>query len=850
MPRRSSAVTHIMSAGATSGSRRVATDSSRRLGHARKKSPSSGMSGEAAEKDAFPARDLADSLSAFATVDFSAEKSMLENAGLTPPTRSLKKAAATPASGRRALGDLANLATNRSETTVTVEKVRPAESASGDWSVTLNASVSPSAAVTERASMLPRSPAESLVERAVAAAAASRRFSVETDAATPTATPAASRDARSADSPEKVSSRTKRSAERARVMATHAARVYDVPSGAARGESATSEENASPVDRVMLRYVEGKASDELLDALEHELRAASAVSASVTFLEDEEDRERAVAKDTPRAAPSAEAPRPAAEEKVEEPPASFEAGSPFVRLVAEDAADEDEPADADGPSAGGRPVASGSGSGAEGSGAGSGSDSGSDGGARGFSGGGLSGDDLVAGGGGGDAPEPRVPQSEASGAARPFSRAEPGVALAHALGKWREAVAVAAIEAEARRVQTELAEIMREQAADCDDEVNKLSDENEMLTAALAASTATGTRARWRLAARAAVLSKRCDERKAEARQLRVKARKLESQLLKVEEHITSAAADFDRLRGRLTESTKEAERARAGERDARARLAEAQAATSVAQAHRAMAFERDENVSPLAARARNAETESAMRSAVRAELRDEARLKMRAELRAEVRAELRAELGDELRAEAAADLNAEASETARRVAEASAASGAVAACVDGLLRGARSTQMRQVASARKEATIRARENLERAAENGVDTLRLGEDVSQGGVDPLELVSLIAVHALERCEAHPRGDGARAFYRAARRVELAARACQPEYRAADAKPTRRTEPPRTITPARARVDAYRHEPESRSESRSGSRSGSGSGSARWRSGSGGRMRERRATALA
>ena len=41
-------------------------------------------------------------------------------------------------------------------------------------------------------------------------------------------------------------------------------------------------------------------------------------------------------------------------------------------------------------------------------------------------------------------------------------------------------------------------------------------------------------------------------------------------------------------------------------------------------------------------------------------------------------------------------------------------------------------------------------------------------------MDPLELVSLIAVHALERCEAHPHGDGARAFYRAARRVELAA----------------------------------------------------------------------------
>ena len=76
----------------------------------------------------------------------------------------------------------------------------------------------------------------------------------------------------------------------------------------------------------------------------------------------------------------------------------------------------------------------------------------------------------------------------------------------------------------------------------------------------------------------------------------------------------------------------------------------------------------------------------------------------------------------------------------------------------------------------------RARQNLVAAAEAGIETLRLGTAPSEGGVDPLELVSLIAVHALERCEAHPHGDGERAFYRAARRVELAARACQPDYK--------------------------------------------------------------------
>jgi hypothetical protein len=142
---------------------------------------------------------------------------------------------------------------------------------------------------------------------------------------------------------------------------------------------------------------------------------------------------------------------------------------------------------------------------------------------------------------------------------------------------------------------------------------------------------------------------------------------------------------------------------------------------------------------------------------------------------------------------------------------------------------------MRQVASARKEATIRARANLERALENGVDTLRLGADPKDGGVDPLELVSLIAVHALERCEAHPHGDGARAFYRAARRVELAARACQPEYRAcAENSPSSEKKTAslekrgktRTVSPLSrdARDDRV-------ALSHSHSRSGSGSGSA-------------------
>jgi len=175
-----------------------------------------------------------------------------------------------------------------------------------------------------------------------------------------------------------------------------------------------------------------------------------------------------------------------------------------------------------------------------------------------------------------------------------------------------------------------------------------------------------------------------------------------------------------------------------------------------------------------------------------------------------ELRAELRAELGPELRAEAAAEAAAEVAEVAARQVEAGAASATVSACVDRLvrptqshntsftcltespvvmsndvclsescpgvmlgvrisyhalrpmyhgpylaLRSARSTQMRQVAESRREATDRARVNLAAAAAQGADTLRLGGEGggAGGGVDPLELVSLIAVHALERCEA-------------------------------------------------------------------------------------------------
>ena len=62
--------------GATPESRR-----GRLGGDATEKSPSSGSAGDRGASESCPARDLAESLSAFANIDFQAERDMLENAG-------------------------------------------------------------------------------------------------------------------------------------------------------------------------------------------------------------------------------------------------------------------------------------------------------------------------------------------------------------------------------------------------------------------------------------------------------------------------------------------------------------------------------------------------------------------------------------------------------------------------------------------------------------------------------------------------------------------------------------------------------------------------------------------------
>ena len=342
--------------------------------------------------------------------------------------------------------------------------------------------------------------------------------------------------------------------------------------------------------------------------------------------------------------------------------------------------------------------------------------------------------------------------SEVPSVAIPSSRA--AVTLAHALGRWREAASVSAVRSTAKRERDKLRAILREQADTCDAAVNAATAEIEDLMEALAESGSENSRLRWRWSARAGVLTERCDGYRREANRLRARAVGLETQLSGVEAHISNAATDFETLREKLNESRRETERARAGEDEARRQLVSAQAAAAEA----------------IAAAARVASSPTAMNAdVVKTATREAARKELKEELRAEIEAELRAEFEVSHRGDTFADNN-------------HARSGSVAKSVESVLHAGKSAQVRQLSAARMEATARCSGNLAAMKAAGVETLKLDEDASRGGVESSELIALIAAHALQRCEAHPHGDGARAFYRAARRVELAAMACQPQYK--------------------------------------------------------------------
>ena len=120
-----------------------------------------------------------------------------------------------------------------------------------------------------------------------------------------------------------------------------------------------------------------------------------------------------------------------------------------------------------------------------------------------------------------------------------------------------------------------------------------------------------------------------------------------------------------------------------------------------------------------------------------------------------------------------------------------------------------------------KKRRARAREFGTRGGERRRHVASGRDPRGSRGVDPLELVSLIAARARERCEAHPHGDGARAPYRAARRGRAAPpERASKEYRAEEKR--RAAFAARELALARLRQECIRVEPTRSSRSRSGS----------------------------
>ena len=571
---------------------------------------------------------------------------------------------------RRVLGDVANAPRAPSSPVLalaaklsTPSPVVSSETFDG-WRVNANPSFSPSAEVTERASMPPKSPAEELAHRAALAAAKIRRGgSTSPPDYASHATPSPTERPRRSGSGSGSASGSERSkissAERAKRMASHAERAYDDP-GIVDGEHSPPSSDADDALRALEAElsVGGVGSNFTLDADRVDAATPNAKRSSknatpTTSKESKESKEsKTGSADSFTFDAAATRPEPSSS-------ASASGGSPFVRLVAVDAVDgeeDDAPESGESGETGGgekNPTGGSSGAGSapggsagnarggdertgRGSSRGGDESNGGGGDVSGFGRGGFG------GGGGGDA-SPPFPGTSRERLVSSTLPADAGVTLASALGRWREAVAVAAVVSDAANTRDELTEILREQAETCDEEVNHLTDEVDALTAALSESASENLRLRWRWAAKASLASVKAEEYRGEARRLRAKALKLESQLLKVEAHITSAAADFDRLRGRLTESTRETERARASEAKAREQLAAAQSAAAAAQSAAAEAAARadayDKTAAELSRRSPLKENhgatpggdEEAMRAAIRAELRDDARARIRA---------------------------------------------------------------------------------------------------------------------------------------------------------------------------------------------------------------------------
>jgi len=161
--------------------------------------------------------------------------------------------------------------------------------------------------------------------------------------------------------------------------------------------------------------------------------------------------------------------------------------------------------------------------------------------------------------------------------------------------------------------ERETATFARAEARRCDELTRALVADVEDLTLALGETDAHIARMRWLWAIRAVLSLVRWDRERKEARKAKAKARRLATQLARIEKYIATAACDFDDLNAKLVKEANDARLARAEAREAREMLARERAARAELSSTPTAACATSTNPStPPARRAANARRRAA----------------------------------------------------------------------------------------------------------------------------------------------------------------------------------------------------------------------------------------------
>ena len=161
--------------------------------------------------------------------------------------------------------------------------------------------------------------------------------------------------------------------------------------------------------------------------------------------------------------------------------------------------------------------------------------------------------------------------------------------------------------------EQEMAAFARAEMRRCDETTRALVADVEDLTLALGETDARVARMRWLWAIRAVVSLVRWDRERGEARKAKAKARRLATQLARIEKYVAAAACDFDDLNAKLVKEANDAKMARAEAREAWEMLARERGARAESSAESSAALAAPANPStPPARRAANARRRAA----------------------------------------------------------------------------------------------------------------------------------------------------------------------------------------------------------------------------------------------